>query len=331
MIAISIIIPMYNVAHFLPTCVQSVIDQHMKKHSFEVLMIDDGSPDESRSVAEGLAEKHTFIKVFSQKNKGLGGARNLGIKNAKGNYLIFLDADDVLIAEAIPDLLRISQDNDLDILEFGANQMDESGKVLATIAQSTAGEMYPGIAYYDRIKYMNSACNKLYSRDFILKHKLEFTEKIYREDFEFNTRSFFFAKRIMATDILGASFLQSSNSITRNKNQDKKDKYVADFVLILKLIQRFKEAHIQEKNTGSQENYFEERMAVSNLGLFYFMFKNNYSYVQMKNVRQDLMNEGLYRDDHKVGEKRREIFRRVMLKNFFLFGISQSLKRGTGL
>lgn len=329
MFNVSIIIPMYNVAQYLQTCVTSVQEQHMNEGTFEVLMIDDGSPDNSRAVADVLAQEHAFIKVFSQENKGLGGARNTGIENAKGKYLVFLDADDILIANTLTQLIALAKVNSLDILEFGAYQIDESAKVIATITWDGKGVVYEGITYYDKVKYMNSACNKLYSRQFLIDNDLRFTEKIYGEDFEFNTRSFFFAKAIMATNIVGASFLQSSNSITRNQDKDKKNKFVNDFIAILEKINDFRNEHLDTKKS-KQDQYFEERLAMCNLGLFYFLFKNNYSYREIKDVRENLKSQGIYRNLHEVSDKKRDLFRKVLLKNFYLFRLTQPLKKAIG-
>lgn len=327
MITVSIIIPMYNVAKYLRTCVRSVQEQHLHEATYEVLMIDDGSPDHSRAVADTLAEEHAFIRVFSQENKGLGGARNTGIKNAKGKYLVFLDADDILITDSLTKLVALAEENSSEILEFGAHHIKESGEVMATIAQSSGGIVYDGIAYYDKVKYMNSACNKLYLLQFLVYNDLQFTEKIFREDFEFNTRAFFYAKRIMATDILGAAFLQSRNSITRNQNRQQKDKYIRDFVLILELIEKFKKNHSHKLERNKYiHDYFEERLTISNLGLFYYMFKHNYTYQEMKLIRQELISKNLYYIDFMIPEKKRDLFRKVMLKNFFLFKVSQPLK-----
>lgn len=133
----------------------------------------------------------------------------------------------------------------------------------------------------------------------------------------------------MATNIIGASFLQSSNSITRNKDKGKKNKFVGDFVLILKNLNAFKNEYVHPEN-NLQRYYFEERLSMCNLSLFYFLFKNNYSYGEIKKIRETLISGGLYRDSHKVSEKKPDLFRKVMLKNFNLFRITQPLKKILG-
>lgn len=97
MIKLSIIIPMFNVAQYLRKCVLSAFNQGLSTNEFEIIMVDDESPDNSLDIAKDMSKTHDNITVISQKNKGLGGARNTGITHAKGEYLLFLDADDYLL------------------------------------------------------------------------------------------------------------------------------------------------------------------------------------------------------------------------------------------
>tara|TARA_R110002020_G_scaffold279756_16_gene495558 strand:- start:511 stop:1494 length:984 start_codon:yes stop_codon:yes gene_type:complete len=323
MIAVTIIVPMYNVAGYLKTCIASILDQNLVDDTFEVLMIDDESPDNSRNIAEGLSKKYSFIKVISQENRGLGGARNTGIRNSCGKYILFLDADDKLMPHALNKLIQLSDKYNLDILEFGAEKENEAGEVIASITKTTQGEVYNGVQYCNNIKYMGSACNKLYALSYLKEYKLFFLEKIYGEDFEFNTRAFYYAKRVMATDIIGASFLQSSNSITRNNDQKKKDKYLSDYVKILENLSAFSKDKLDNVN----DTYFlQERLSLITINTFYFLFKNNYSYKKFKQVRKDLVQKKIFFTNYPVSDKNRELFRQVMIKNFVLFKIFQPIK-----
>ena len=105
---ISVIIPTYNYAHFLPRAVESVLAQTYR--NFEVIIIDDGSADNTSSVIK----EDSYVKYFYQKNKGLSAARNAGIKKSKGDYLVFLDADDWLETDALnQNLLAIKDKPDV--------------------------------------------------------------------------------------------------------------------------------------------------------------------------------------------------------------------------
>lgn len=303
---------MYNVAHYLDKCINSVLDQNLDEEIFEVIMVNDESPDNSLEVAERLAGKHNFITIISQKNKGLGGARNTGILNAKGKYLIFLDADDWLIPSSLNRIIDLADKNSLEILEFGANLISENGDVLSTKSNTSDESIYNGFDYSENIKYMGSACNKLYLKDFLIKNNLFFLEKIYGEDFEFNTRVLYNTKAIMATDIIGAEFLQSLNSITRNKDQSKKDKYLNDYQKILKNIKKYA-VEVPDHDDPKIKKFFIKRLATVNINAFYFMFKNGYSYNKIKEYRKELKKEKLLYTKTSVPHKLKNLFRIYIL------------------
>ena len=89
---LSVIIPIYNVEKYLRQCIESVIQQHIK--DMELILVDDGSIDSSPQICDDYANKYNSVKVIHKTNGGASSARNLGLKNAKGEYIIFLDSDD---------------------------------------------------------------------------------------------------------------------------------------------------------------------------------------------------------------------------------------------
>ena len=97
----SVIVPVYNVEEYLALCLDSLVEQTIDKSKMEVLVINDGSPDNSLEICERYAEKYDFIKVFSKKNEGLSATRNFGIRHAQGKYLFFLDSDDYFTADTV--------------------------------------------------------------------------------------------------------------------------------------------------------------------------------------------------------------------------------------
>jgi len=322
---VSIIIPMYNVAHYLPQCVASIFAQDLRATDFEIIMVNDGSPDNSFDIATDIAKKHLNIKVISQDNKGLGGARNTGVANANGKYILFLDADDQFVPKSLQTIIRLAEKHSLDILEYGFHQINEDGTIQNTIAIENEN-IFNGIDYYNTIKYAGSACNKLYRTTFLQTNQLFFLEKIYGEDFEFNTRAYFFAQKVMATNQIVSLFLQSANSITRNTTIATKDKYLNDYLKILSSIKTF---YLLNGNSADirESTYFMERLSLVNINAFYMMFKNNYSFKAIINYRETLKNNALLYVDTPVTNKSKNLFRKVMLQHFFLFNLSQPLKK----
>ena len=100
---VSIIVPIYNTARYLPACLDSIIAQ--THHNLEIILIDDGSTDHSGQIADNCAKKDSRIKVIHQKNQGQSAARNLGLTMVKGEYVSFLDSDDEIKPTFIKELL----------------------------------------------------------------------------------------------------------------------------------------------------------------------------------------------------------------------------------
>ncbi|EOU1491550.1 glycosyltransferase family 2 protein [Clostridium perfringens] len=111
---ISIIIPIYNVENYLKKCLDSVVNQ--TKKNIEIILINDGSTDNSGKIASEYSERYNNIKYIEQENRGLGGARNTGLKNAKGEYVLFLDSDDCLELDSCENFIENSNNKTIDII-----------------------------------------------------------------------------------------------------------------------------------------------------------------------------------------------------------------------
>ena len=115
MVKVSIVMPVYNGYNFLEKSIESVAKQTLK--DVELICIDDGSTDKSLELLNELSEKYGFIKILTQKNQGSGIARNNGIKNATGEYVAFLDADDEFLdADALERMYNASSINNADMI-----------------------------------------------------------------------------------------------------------------------------------------------------------------------------------------------------------------------
>lgn len=114
MIEISIIVPVYKVEKFLAECIDSILYQSFK--DFELLLVDDGSPDRSGEICEEYAKSDSRIKVLHKNNGGLASARNFGLDSASGNYVIFVDSDDILADNALEILHNEIIENEADIV-----------------------------------------------------------------------------------------------------------------------------------------------------------------------------------------------------------------------
>ena len=107
---VSVIVPVYGVEKYIDKCIKSIIDQSFK--AWELILIDDGSPDQSGAICDKYAEKDQRIKVIHSENNGVSHARNIGLDNAKGRYVVFVDSDDWVNPSYLQNLIERSSADD---------------------------------------------------------------------------------------------------------------------------------------------------------------------------------------------------------------------------
>jgi len=125
---LSVIIPVYNVEKFVEECVLSVFNQNLEQKDFEIILVNDGSTDNSLEICRNIEKNNENVYVISQQNRGLSGARNTGIKHSRGEYLYFIDSDDFLEPGYLSDFLKIALANNYDFVGFGSKRVSHRYK-----------------------------------------------------------------------------------------------------------------------------------------------------------------------------------------------------------
>ena len=195
---VSIVIPIYNVEKFLADAIESVLNQTYK--NLEVILVDDGSPDNCGKICDEYALKDERIKVIHKVNGGLSAARNSGIEIATGDYIMFLDSDDLLTENACELFLNKIESENADYVIGNYINCDEDGTVWEKPIFNT--EKYSEFKldikdYTDSFFIMNSsACNKMFRREFIEKLGLRFEVGLPAEDAIFTTYCFIKSTRV---------------------------------------------------------------------------------------------------------------------------------------
>ena len=128
---ISLIVPMYKVEAYLDRCLRSCLSQDIPEEDYEILAVDDQSPDASAAIAASIAASHPCIRVLRQGHAGLSAARNLGLRNACGRYVWFIDSDDRIEENCLGKILETAEKQDLDILRISAADVRGGKSVLA--------------------------------------------------------------------------------------------------------------------------------------------------------------------------------------------------------
>ncbi len=179
---VSVVVPIYNVAAYLEACLDSLAQQTMA--DLEIIMVDDGSTDESPVIAQGFAARDGRFRLMRQANAGLGAARNTGIGKSEGEFLAFVDSDDVLPPNAYKALLGTLDRTSSDFATGNIRRLTSLGTRRATfLANAFARErLETHITRFPSLTADRLACNKLFRRTFWDRHGFRFAEGVRNED-----------------------------------------------------------------------------------------------------------------------------------------------------
>ena len=215
---ISAIVPVYNVEKYLYRCVDSILKQTYE--NFELILIDDGSPDNCSQMCDELSEKDSRIKVIHQENQGLSAARNSGIKIAKGNYLTFIDSDDWISNTMFEDLINLIKEKNADISI--CNFIVTDGNAIYKKNTKAEEKLYSKDEFMKIILRVNSnrcihyAWGKLYKKDVIDKNE-HYPVGMLNEDVEGMFKAVLKSEKIAETNKIGYFYYENSESISRKK------------------------------------------------------------------------------------------------------------------
>lgn len=205
MITISIVVPIYNTEDYLPDCLNSIYLQ--VSDSVEIILVDDGSTDSSGELCDEFRNEHGIchIKVIHKVNGGLSEARNIGINEASGMFILFLDSDDMLSCGAISYLdAYVKMCFDMDIFFFDAvvlneTNADHSGKEYNR-TQNVKNETMSGIDYFmkwHQEKMIVSSCLCLFRRKYLTDNSFLYTPGVVHEDFSFSFKTIINAEKVL--------------------------------------------------------------------------------------------------------------------------------------
>ena len=221
MIKLSIIIPVYNTGRYVERCIRSCLEQDVQHYDYEIIVIDDGSPDNSLSIIEKIASEQSNIKVISQKNEGLSAARNKGFDLAEGDYVWFIDSDDWIKENCLSDILYKLYDAKLEAMVISSINVliDGTEAYKRTYYYAMGGKkVLRGVDFIKKRGFPPCVPFTIYQRDFLLRNDLSFTVGLLHEDSEFTPRAYYYLKRIQTYDKMVYYVFQNTNSITRSVN-----------------------------------------------------------------------------------------------------------------
>lgn len=234
MCLLSIIVPVYNVSKYLAKCLDSLICQDLKPEEYEIIVVNDGSTDNSEEISRQYEEKYSNIKVVRQENQGLSAARNSGIAIAQGQYIQFVDSDDYLEPNVLKTLVEKMESDNLDVLRFNYQNVNETYEVYEPYKEHKPyvdyrDEVCDGLTFLtERLGYACYAVQFLIKSELLRKEGNTFKSGIYFEDTEWTPRILMQAKKVTSTDLMVYNYLLRQGSITNSVSIEKKRKVLED-------------------------------------------------------------------------------------------------------
>lgn len=218
---LSIIITVFNKEQFIERCLQSCINQLSTQHDlYEILVINDGSTDNSKVLIEKYLTEQDNIRLISQDNMGLSIARNNGVKEAKGEYVWFVDADDYIVENAVALILEASA-NSPDVIPIQSKTED-----MLRVRNSIPVSAKDGKAVLLSRKWAFCSPFYIYRRSFLIDNTLWFYPGIYHEDAELTPRLLYYAHSVSVVPQVLYIVFHDPNSITQVPKIKRADDYV---------------------------------------------------------------------------------------------------------
>lgn len=311
---LSVIMPIYNAQEYLHMSIQSVLNQTFK--DFELILVDDESTDESLEICRKFQEEDRRIKVISQKNKGIGGARNTGIDNAIGKYITFIDNDDIIQSKMYENMMAEMIAEKLDLVMCGAVRKEDYKLEKITseyeVCELTKKSLYKGMfANSDTDwKYM-VVWNKIYKTDIVKQIKFF---KSGTEDTTFNCQYFRYVKcaKLIKQDLY--YWIQRGNSVSHSEFGIRDCIVLKDYYWMNQYIQKYEKDYVQYSLIKLYKLIFSSRYRARNTE-----FKNKTEEIIKENHKE--IKKKFY-ENHKINRKIK-----ILFIIFYKFPISYGIFR----
>lgn len=249
--SLSIITPFFKSESYIEDCIKSLLNQDLE--DVQYIFVNDGSPDKSENIVRRYARDDDRFLILKKENGGQSSARNLGIKYAKGDYILYVDSDDYLEPNVLGTMVKTAKDNRLDILRAVICDVFE-GKKEQIDELDAPGTVMSGRERLSHNKLSYSLCANMYRREFLIDNNITFLEGVFHEDMDYVPRSFYYAERVMDLDLFFYDYVTRNGSTTNHYSQ----KRLEDVYKVAEHVDRFV---IDEVDEESYEEFFKEFLA----------------------------------------------------------------------
>lgn len=281
MISISIVMPVYNASNFLDKTVASVKNQTLT--NIELICVDDGSTDNSLNILNDLAKENNFIKVYHQENKGSGPARNKGIEFSKGEFIAFLDADDIYLDKyALEKMYDLGLKYDGDIVSANLKKISKEGKI--ELKDESQGGKYKNFGNEIIIDSQSYGVpwafyKNIYKRSFLIKNNIKFPNLLRGQDpiFLANALTLTHEIPVIDVDLYGYNYSVNGGVNYKINTYEKKRDYIKHFKMTFDIL----------KNHNFLDSFSEYKKELIN----YLLFEENFFDEELIEILQNVFND----------------------------------------
>lgn len=173
----SIIVPVYNVEKYIYECLESLYRQDIEIKLYEVIVINDGTPDASMTIVNDVKDNYANLIVIDKKNGGVSSARNAGLNIAKGKYILFVDADDIVAENTLSNMLEMITKNPADKIIFNSLVLTQKNQYFYPFPEQKSEKKYTGTELF-QFYHRGSVCGLAFDRSFLSDNNLRFDEEL---------------------------------------------------------------------------------------------------------------------------------------------------------
>lgn len=211
---------MYNAQNYIGNCIESLLNQNIPDDDYEIIIIDDGSRDNSVAIVDGYVKSHKNIRLYKEPNAGAFTTRNKLLKFAKGNYIYNLDADDYVVHNCFEELLKSAEENRLDIIGFKTKETSDLSELnLNDSIESDKVKLCSGLEFIENHPLLRHEIWWYFiKRDFMLEHDMVFNTNEYNADVMFTLKALLKAKNVGYHPISIHRYVQTEDSLMRSND-----------------------------------------------------------------------------------------------------------------
>lgn len=241
---LSIIIPVYNDEKHISRCIDSCLKQDLQSNEYEIIIVNDGSDDRTFEIAQNYASSHCNIKIVTTINQGVCMARNTGMKEAAGEFLWFIDSDDYIKPNCLHHLIETAKTNDLDLMWFKWERIDENGNPLPPYKGERLSENTTVMSGDMFLRTVFDECGFVWAffmkKDFLISRNLFFTPQItHTGDMEFMARVTIQATKVKFVNESPYIYVTRIGNLTNSYSPNKYQSLIKTIATVVELSKKY--------------------------------------------------------------------------------------------